>query len=43
MKHTCLNCDLEFYPVPFLDDLGHHAVCPHCESSFDIDLDAENE
>lgn len=33
----CLNCGYEFELTRWKhDDLGEHAVCPKCESSFDI-------
>ena len=35
----CLSCGYEFKPNEvFNDDLGWFAVCPNCESSFDIDV-----
>jgi len=39
MKATCLNCGYKFKVIKKLkDELGNHAVCPFCESSFDIEV-----
>lgn len=35
---TCSNCSHEFEGRVILDELGWHAVCPSCGSSFDVDL-----
>ncbi len=35
---TCRNCGHEFSGEVLLDELGWHAVCPKCESSFDVYL-----
>ena len=33
----CANCGNRFFiKEPFADQLGRHAVCPECGSSFDI-------
>jgi hypothetical protein len=43
MKDTCLNCGKEVeIGVIFVDEIGSHAKCPDCGSSFDIDTEIIN-
>lgn len=40
MKVKCLNCGYEFeLEKCYNDELGDFAVCPECESSFDVDVE----
>lgn len=44
MKDKCLNCgkDVEIEKIN-IDELGKHATCPDCGSSFDVDIEIEKE
>ncbi len=39
-KVICFNCGEEFEFIgASQDELGWHTNCPHCEGSFDIDIE----
>lgn len=43
-KVKCLNCDYEFNLSQVFDDkngLGTYTVCPKCDGSFDVDVEAK--
>ena len=40
---NCLNCSYGFEGVPGYDELGWHGNCPECGSSFDVDMEDNDE